>query len=628
MSSHSTSVPATATANQALIAFVTQLTAMVQDVIRLPSQEEKMELSWNIACEVNDTIRSYGKEASYVPPGLLKTLSATPPIASAASVTAPVSTPAPPPASTPAPPPAPTPAPAPPPAYAPASDASIHMPQCAASGENAPVGSLTIQKHRHSISPPLPHANWSWKPVIKSKEFLSDMDTTDTGKMKRKGKAPEVDGDEDDNVINVNGRPDVEPQKLTRKAIIPAKQQGTLKASPLDVIADDDNDDEEEEDNELEKEDEEAQGRSKASSVFFLIFAGPSRILSTQSKGKTTGRKTKVQELPSAGGPLPPCDRCQAKNIECCPQFMKKHYVAQMACIWPGTQSATVASTTDTAPPAATVTTRSKTTRSKATGNTMVEKSNAKVNPIEEENDNFEMLDGTVDHWIEPGTNELPPPPPSPAMASEDDIQFSPLTVVHSTPTPAMPSGPGQPTLYPLSHDQMEAMLAQICLEMEELCIRDRLEIDFYAMSVQVDVIEWDMHMQCGLLSECTTKVRDIVRYLREQRSGQMTGLTPPPAFNPPPITVPGPSINVSWMSAQTSGDALGDTADGLLVARHNRVSFTPTNIPSLTMRQSKLSVPSVAGPSRAPADVQSISAPLQRPQFGPLSHQGRSWSD
>lgn len=97
---------------------------------------------------------------------------------------------------------------------------------------------------------------------------------------------------------------------------------------------------------------------------------------------------------------------------------MKKGYVAQvcslchlwkMACIWPGTQSATIAPT---------VTTHSKTTQSKATGTTMAGKSNAKgksfacccflfscmlvdkkiqqPSPIKEENDNFEMLDGTV----------------------------------------------------------------------------------------------------------------------------------------------------------------------------------------------------------------------------------------
>ncbi|KAG1870274.1 hypothetical protein DFJ58DRAFT_723171 [Suillus subalutaceus] len=240
-------------------------------------------------------------------------------------------------------------------------------------------------------------------------------------------------------------------------------------------------------------------------------------------------------------------------------------------------------------------------------------------------------------------------------MASEDNIWFSPLPVVYSPPSPTTPSGPSQSTRHPLSHDQMEAMLAQIRLEMEELRTHDQLEIDFRqlrverrmdltetsdsAMSVQIDHIKQDMHAQRALLSECTAEVRGIVRYLREQRSGQATASSPP-AFNPPPITAPGPSISafartvtnnvftpdVSWMGAQTSGDTFGDTADGSPVARHNWVSSTPTNIPPLTMRESGSSVPPVgsppaqspdlpvAGPSSVPADAQSISAPLPRP--------------
>jgi hypothetical protein len=54
MSSHSTSTSASAAAaaNQALIALVARLTEMVQVVNQLPSQEEKMELSWKIARQV------------------------------------------------------------------------------------------------------------------------------------------------------------------------------------------------------------------------------------------------------------------------------------------------------------------------------------------------------------------------------------------------------------------------------------------------------------------------------------------------------------------------------------------------------------------------------------------------
>ncbi|KAG1821272.1 hypothetical protein DFJ58DRAFT_739230 [Suillus subalutaceus] len=644
MSSHSTSASSTAAANQALIAL------------------EKMELSRKIAREVNDAIRAYGKEASYVPPGLLslaaeifraqrrttqlveipdwtrlghnqdmcmkhplysKTLGDVPPIAPAAPATAPVPTPAP--APTPAPPPAPARAPAPVP------HVSIRMPRHAASGEPAPAGPSKTRKHRLSTSPPLPRANQSQKPVIKSKENLSDTDT-DTEKVKGKGKAkaPEVDGDEDDDFINVDNLLDIEPQKSTRKAVIPAKKPGTLKASRL-VVSEGN-----EEVDELE-EDEEAQGRSKARKR---------QKLSIQSKGKGTGRKAKVQEQPPTDGSLPPCNRCRAKKVECCPWLTKKGDVAstcslchlwKMACIRTDTASATIAPTTNTAPPVAAVTTHSKTTRSKATGKKMGQKSNVKgksfasdktirqPSPIQEEDESVQMLDGTVDvtgaqqqsaplasannfppdHWIEPDNDELPPPPPSPAMASEDDIRFSPLPVVYSPPSPTTPSGPSQSTRHPLSHDQMEAMLAQICLEMEELRTCDQLEINFQqlrlerrmdlteasdsAMSMQIDHIKQDMHAQRALLSECTAEVRGIVRYLREQRSGQATASSPL-AFNPPPITAPSPSISafartvtnnvftpdVSWMGAQTGGDTFGDTADGSPVARHNQVSSTP----------------------------------------------------
>lgn len=270
------------------------------------------------------------------------------------------------------------------------------------------------------------------------------------------------------------------------------------------------------------------------------------------------------------------------------------------------------------------------------------------------------------DHWVEPGNDEMPPS--SPAMASEDNIRFSPLPVVFNHPSPVSPSGPGHSAQYPLSHDEMEAMLAQIRIEMEELRTHDRMEIDVRhdrlenrmdiaeasdsAMSMQIDDIGRDMRVQKGLLAECTAEVRGIVRYLREQRSTQVTASTPP-AFNPPPMTAHDPSISafartvtnnvftpdVSWMGAQTGGDMLGDTADGSPVARHNRVPSNSTIIPSLTMRESGPSVPPVgappvqspilpvAGPSNVPADAQSVSAPLPRPRFGPLSHQGRSVS-
>ncbi|KAG1769729.1 hypothetical protein EV702DRAFT_1049606 [Suillus placidus] len=281
-----------------------------------------------------------------------------------------------------------------------------------------------------------------------------------------------------------------------------------------------------------------------------------------------------------------------------------------------------------------------------------------------------------ADHWIEPGDDDMSSP--SPVIAPEDNIWFSPMPPVYDLPSLVMPSGHLQSTQHPLANENMEAMLAQIRIDMQELHTHDRMEIDIRheqlehhiqlaeasdsAMSMQVDEIERDVHVQRGLLSDCTAEVRGIVRYLREQRSSQVT-MSTPPAFNPPTITVPGASISVfartvtnnvftpdaSWMGAQTGGEMLG-AADDSPVARQDRVPSTSAIIPALTMRASGPSVPPVggppvqspivpvvcmpspstlhafiAGPSNVPDDGQSISAPLPHMQYGPLSCQNQS---
>ncbi|KAG1749416.1 hypothetical protein EDB19DRAFT_1825307 [Suillus lakei] len=176
------------------------------------------------------------------------------------------------------------------------------------------------------------------------------------------------------------------------------------------------------------------------------VRPGKQQKLSIQPKDKTTGRKGKVQEPPRVDGPLPPCDRCQAKNVECCPQLTKKGDVAltcllchlwKMACIQTNAESATITPTTNTAPPVATVATHSKMTWSKATGKKMGRKSKAKgkdiqhPSPIQEEEDNVDdvrMVGASIlsqqpaplastnnfppDHWIEPSNDKMPPPSP------------------------------------------------------------------------------------------------------------------------------------------------------------------------------------------------------------------------
>ncbi|KAG2105111.1 uncharacterized protein F5147DRAFT_654285 [Suillus discolor] len=678
MSSKSISASATDAANQALIALVARLNDMVQQVLRSRSQEEKMELSRTIAREVNEAIHSHGRVATYVPPTLLslaaeiflaqrrttqlvevpdwnrvgmnanmcmkhplypKTLGQAPPVTTAAAkpapAPAPVLVPAPPPA--PAPQPASAPQPAPAPALAPL---SIRIPCNATSGATAPAGPSKPRKR-----------------VLKSKVMLSDTDS-DSQKPKEKGKAPADDGDEDVQMA-------IDPRKLTRKPVIPPKHKG---AAP------------------------------KASELAILKPGKQQKMFMDKGKGQQPSR---------LDGPLPPCDRCRTKNVDCSVRLTKKgeitlsctlFHIWKMACIRTdlsrsGNTAVTTPTTTTTKTAAAPVTTHSKTTQTRATVQKKISgQSQVTGSPIQEEEDIHSNVDdapevtgtgGTAltppplasaadfpdDHWVEPGEDDMSPP--SLVMASEDDIRFSPMPPNYNLPSPVAPSA----TQHPLANEEMEAMLAQIRTDMQELHTCDRMEIDLRhdrlehhielaeasdnAMSMQVDEIERDARVQRGLLSECTAEVRGIVRYLREQRSGQATTATPP-AYNPPAIAVPGSSISVFactvtnnvftpdayWMGGQTGGDMLG-AADGSPVARQNRLPSTSTIVPSLTMRASSPSVPPVGaplvqppivpavsipstgtahtfitGPSDVPDDGQSISAPLPRTQYGPLSHQ------
>ncbi|KAG2159581.1 uncharacterized protein EDB93DRAFT_1244373 [Suillus bovinus] len=66
-----TTTAAAATANQALIALLDQLNALVEQVLQSKSEEEKMRLSRSIASKLNDAIRSYQTVATYIPLCLL-----------------------------------------------------------------------------------------------------------------------------------------------------------------------------------------------------------------------------------------------------------------------------------------------------------------------------------------------------------------------------------------------------------------------------------------------------------------------------------------------------------------------------------------------------------------------------
>lgn len=133
----------------------------------------------------------------------------------------------------------------------------------------------------------------------------------------------------------------------------------------------------------------------------------------------------------------------------------------------------------------------------------LIEKNIQHPSPIQEEEDNVndaQMLDDAPivasdgdttqcaplasannfldDHWIKPGEEIMHPS--LPAIASEDDIWFSPLPPIYKlSHSSDMQSGPGPSAHHPLSNDQMEAMLAQIHIDMEALYTWDRMEINF-----------------------------------------------------------------------------------------------------------------------------------------------------
>ncbi|OJA16493.1 hypothetical protein AZE42_13945, partial [Rhizopogon vesiculosus] len=70
-SNNNSSASASVAANQALISLLVRLEVLIQQVLQVSSEEEKMALSRTIAREVNNGIRVHGTAATFVPPRLL-----------------------------------------------------------------------------------------------------------------------------------------------------------------------------------------------------------------------------------------------------------------------------------------------------------------------------------------------------------------------------------------------------------------------------------------------------------------------------------------------------------------------------------------------------------------------------
>ncbi|KAG2097954.1 uncharacterized protein F5147DRAFT_777818 [Suillus discolor] len=155
-----------------------------------------------------------------------------------------------------------------------------------------------------------------------------------------------------------------------------------------------------------------------------------------------------------------------------------------------------------------------------------------------------------------------------------------------------------------------------------------------------------------------------LTRYLRDNQRAAASSVTTPPAFNPPPIVIPGTPIFPEFGSISALGHAVTNNiftpdvfstgacpvGDGSPVTRHEQVptsGSTSTINLAPTIRESGLpiqpvgallvpthtvpmeSMPStstirmlVTGSPNVPEDGQSVSAPLPQRLFAPQSHQ------
>ncbi|KAG1890553.1 uncharacterized protein F5891DRAFT_1198070 [Suillus fuscotomentosus] len=308
-----------------------------------------------------------------------------------------------------------------------------------------------------------------------------------------------------------------------------------------------------------------------------------------------------------------------------------------------------------------------------------------KPSPIPEEPDaDVEMLDDapTVpsaapvpsdddypeNHWIEPTDDSILPP--SAFEETPDEARYTPVYPARTQrpPSPATTSMPIQSHRppRPLTNAEIETMLVQIQTDMQELRTHDDLSrrID----ELRATYIE-QFGLQKGLVDQLTFTVGGITRYLRDNQRAATSSVTTPPAFNPPPIVIPGTPIFPDFGSISALGRAVtnniftpdvfstgaGPAGDGSPVTRHAQAptSGSTSTINLAPIRESGVpiqpvvalpvpthavpmeSMPStstihmlVTGSPNVPEDGQSVSAPLPQRLFAPQScREGRSVS-
>lgn len=264
--------------------------------------------------------------------------------------------------------------------------------------------------------------------------------------------------------------------------------------------------------------------------------------------------------------------------------------------------------------------------------------------------------------------------PPAPFIETPDDIRYSPV-YPSRTRRPASPVNISVPLQPPqpgsLTNVEMDALLAQIQIDMDQLRTRDDIIHD--DLSHRIDRLQAsctnEFASQKGVVDQLTFQVSGIARYLRDNHRATTAAGSTPPAFNPPPIVIPDTPTFPDFGSISALGRAITNNVftpdvfstntrpvgDGSPVTRHEQVPTPSTSTinPVPTMGESgqhsrpvsalpvpattvpMASMPSTStlrtmltGPPNLPADGQSLSAPLPNRSFAPQSRQqGRSVS-
>ncbi|KAG2339238.1 hypothetical protein BDR05DRAFT_1003502 [Suillus weaverae] len=267
-------------------------------------------------------------------------------------------------------------------------------------------------------------------------------------------------------------------------------------------------------------------------------------------------------------------------------------------------------------------------------------------------------------HWIEPMDDSILPP--TPFEETPDEVRYTPvyLACAQRPPSPATTSMPIQSHQPPrhLTNAEIEATLAQIQIDMQELCIHDDTihnDLSHCIDKLHANYLE-QFGLQKGLVDQLTFQVGGMVRYLRDHQRASASSVTTPPAFDPPPIVIPGTPIFPKFGSISALGRAVtnniftpdvfstgaGPAGDGSRVTRHEQaptssststINPAPTSVPiqpvvALPVPTHTESMPStstirmmVTGSPNVPEDGQSVSAPLPQRLFVPQScRQGR----